>query len=139
MSSALQASLNIPRGIAVDGSGNLYIADTANNAVRVVLGNGNIYTVAGNTVAGYQVYGALLNDTTLGKTYVIGISATNAADPVIGANTFIYLDTDQNTSTASATAAGSGTGRRAGLACIHSSSTSCGSTWVRSTSVGIST
>ena len=54
---------------------------------------------AGNTVAGYQVYGALLNDATLGKTYVIGISATNAGDPVIGANTFIYLDTDQNTST----------------------------------------
>src|ERR1700761_6378650 len=54
---------------------------------------------AGNTVAGYQVYGALLSDATLGKTYVIGINATNAADPVIGANTFIYLNTDQNTST----------------------------------------
>src|ERR1700760_2759753 len=53
----------------------------------------------GNTVAGYQVYGALLSDATLGNTDVIGIDATNAADPVIGANTFIYLNTDQNTST----------------------------------------
>ena len=54
---------------------------------------------AGNTVAGYQTYGALLNDAVLGNTYVIGIQATNSADPVIGPNTYIYLDTDQNTST----------------------------------------
>src|SRR5258708_2519995 len=52
-----------------------------------------------NTVAGYQVYGALLNDATLGNTYVVGIDATATTDPVIGANTFIYLDTDQNRAT----------------------------------------
>src|ERR1700737_292569 len=52
-----------------------------------------------NTVAGYQVYGALLNDATLGKNYVIGINATVTTDPVIAANTFIYLNTDQNTAT----------------------------------------
>ncbi len=52
-----------------------------------------------NTVAGYKVYGALLNDATLGNTYVIGIDATATTDPVIGANTFIYLDTDQNRAT----------------------------------------
>src|SRR3984893_15196837 len=52
-----------------------------------------------NTVAGYQVYGALLTDTTLGKNYVIGINATVTTDPVIAANTFIYLNTDQNTAT----------------------------------------
>ena len=54
---------------------------------------------SGNTVAGYQVYGAFLNDATLGNTYVIGIDATAATDPVIGTNTFIYLNTDQNTAT----------------------------------------
>ena len=53
----------------------------------------------GNTVAGYQVYGSLQNDATLGKTYVIGIDATSATDPAIGPNTFIYLNTDQNSST----------------------------------------
>jgi hypothetical protein len=55
----------------------------------------------GNTVAGYgyQVYGALLNDSTLGNTYVIGINATSATDPVIGPNTYIYLNTDQNAAT----------------------------------------
>jgi hypothetical protein len=52
-----------------------------------------------NTVAGYHVYGALINDATLGKNYVIGIDATVTTDPVIAANTFIYLNTDQNTAT----------------------------------------
>ena len=54
---------------------------------------------SGNTVAGYQVYGAFLNDATLGNTYVLGIDATAATDQVIAANTFIYLNTDQNTAT----------------------------------------
>jgi serralysin len=52
-----------------------------------------------NTVAGYQVYGAFLNDATLGNTYVIGIDATAATDPVIAAGTVIYLNTDQNNTT----------------------------------------
>src|SRR3954453_9951179 len=52
-----------------------------------------------NTVPGYQVYGALLNDTTLGQNYVIGVKATITTDPAIGANTFIYLNTDQNAAT----------------------------------------
>ena len=52
-----------------------------------------------NTVAGYQLYGALLNDTVLGKNYVIGIDATVATDPVIAAYSFIYLNTDQNRTT----------------------------------------
>ena len=54
---------------------------------------------SGNTVAGYQVYGAFLNDATLGNTYVIGIDATAATDPVIAAGTVIYLNTDQNNTT----------------------------------------
>jgi serralysin len=53
----------------------------------------------GNTVTGYQVFGATLNDATLGNTYVIGIDATVATDPVIAAGTTIYLNTDQNTAT----------------------------------------
>ncbi len=39
---------------------------------------------ANNAVAGYQIYGALLNDATLGDNYVIGIDATDSTDPVIG-------------------------------------------------------
>src|SRR5258708_25837370 len=52
-----------------------------------------------NTVAGYQVEGALLNAARCGKNYVIGINATVATDPAIADNTFIYLNTDQNKTT----------------------------------------
>jgi uncharacterized protein (TIGR03437 family) len=51
---AAKAQLNGPQGVAVDAAGNLYIADTANNAVREVTADGRIATVAGNGVAGYS-------------------------------------------------------------------------------------
>jgi hypothetical protein len=55
---AAQAELAIPSGVTVDGTGNLLIADTGNNRVRVVAARngtfygvamtaGDIYTVAG--------------------------------------------------------------------------------------------
>jgi sugar lactone lactonase YvrE len=33
---AVNAQLNIPMGIALDGAGNLYVADSGNNAVRML-------------------------------------------------------------------------------------------------------
>jgi sugar lactone lactonase YvrE len=48
---ATSATFNVPAGIAVDSSGNLYIADQADFVVREVSG-GNITTVAGSYVAG---------------------------------------------------------------------------------------
>ena len=51
--SATSAELNYPYGIAVDSSGNLYIADAVNSRVREVSG-GIITTVAGNGTAGYN-------------------------------------------------------------------------------------
>jgi large repetitive protein len=46
---ATAATLNAPSGVALDGAGNLYIADTGNNAIRRVDGvTGIITTVAGN-------------------------------------------------------------------------------------------
>ena len=55
---ATSAKLNAPRGIAIDSSGNLYISDSSNNAIRKVtfglagpviagVGTGNISTVVG--------------------------------------------------------------------------------------------
>ena len=44
------AALNGPQGLAVDGSGNLYIADSGNNRVRKV-SSGTITTIAGNGTA----------------------------------------------------------------------------------------
>jgi len=46
---ATAATLNAPTGVAVDSLGNIYIADTNNNAVRVVKA-GVISTFAGSTV-----------------------------------------------------------------------------------------
>ena len=44
---AAQAQLNMPQGLAVDSTGNVYIADTLNNRVRRVSAEGTITTVAG--------------------------------------------------------------------------------------------
>ncbi|MBI4052352.1 MAG: hypothetical protein HY400_07580 [Elusimicrobia bacterium] len=48
---ATLASLYNPNGVAVDSSGNLYIADTYNRRIRKVEPSGIIRTVAGNGVA----------------------------------------------------------------------------------------
>ena len=45
---ATKARLNAPQGVLLDGKGNIYIADTGDNRVRVVKPNGNIYPFAGN-------------------------------------------------------------------------------------------
>jgi sugar lactone lactonase YvrE len=49
---ATNAELNNPNGVAVDGFGRLYIADSANNCIRKVDTNGLITTVAGNGSGG---------------------------------------------------------------------------------------
>lgn len=51
---AAAASLKRPYGVAVDASGNLFIADSYNNVVRRVAANGIITTVAGTGAAGYS-------------------------------------------------------------------------------------
>ena len=50
---AINAKLNHPLAIAVDSSGNLFIADTNNNRVRMVSSSGTITTIGGNGIAGY--------------------------------------------------------------------------------------
>ncbi len=63
---ALQASVNHPQGIAVDGEGTVYIADTVDNAVRKIGSDGIITTLAGMGPPGFAGDGgpatrALLN------------------------------------------------------------------------------
>ena len=50
---ATAATLNNPSGVALDAAGNLYIADSGNNVIRMVNAAGIITTVAGNGTAGY--------------------------------------------------------------------------------------
>jgi len=60
---AAQAVLNQPYGLAVDSSGNLYIADLGNARVRKISAGGSIQTVAGGggTAAGGSVSAAAVN------------------------------------------------------------------------------
>ncbi|MEA2874723.1 MAG: hypothetical protein QOH67_5081 [Hyphomicrobiales bacterium] len=50
---ATGAALNAPEGLAIDSTGNLFIADQINQRIRKV-SNGIIETVAGNGTAGYS-------------------------------------------------------------------------------------
>jgi sugar lactone lactonase YvrE len=50
---AVSAQLAGPAGIAVDGAGNLFIADSLNNRIAMVAPNGIISTVAGNGTYGF--------------------------------------------------------------------------------------
>jgi trimeric autotransporter adhesin len=50
---ATSSQFHSPQGIAVDSTGNLYIADTENNRIRKVTPDGIISTVAGNAIQGY--------------------------------------------------------------------------------------
>jgi len=45
---ALTTRLNAPRGIAMDGAGNIYFADSKNDAVRKITPEGALVTLAGN-------------------------------------------------------------------------------------------
>jgi len=53
-SSAVDAELKAPSGIALDDKGNLYIADSGNHVIRKVDVDGRITTVAGDAVDGLR-------------------------------------------------------------------------------------
>jgi sugar lactone lactonase YvrE len=50
---AVAALINSPQGLALDGDGSLYIADTENHRIRRVSPDGKIVTIAGTVAFGY--------------------------------------------------------------------------------------
>ncbi len=62
---ATSATLNFPAGVAVDGGGNVYIADQNNARIRKVISSGTISSVAGNGTNSYGGDGALAPDAQL--------------------------------------------------------------------------
>ena len=62
---ATSARLNTPRGVALNNTGNLFIADFPNNRIRRVDTNGIITTTAGNGGSGFTGDGVAATNTTL--------------------------------------------------------------------------
>jgi hypothetical protein len=79
---ATSAELNLPVDVALDASGNLYIADFYNQRIRKVNTAGIITTLAGNGSTGYSGDGGPANETSL--TYPFGVAVDAAGDVLIG-------------------------------------------------------
>jgi len=76
---ATAAQLNSPAGMALDGSGNLFIADRGNHRIRVVsASSGRIATVAGTGTAGYDGDGAVATSKQL--YYPLGVAVDGSGN-----------------------------------------------------------
>ncbi len=72
---ATAAFLDTPTGVAVDASGNLYIADSHNQRIRAVA-NGTITTIAGTGTAGYAGDGGAATSAQLALPSGIAVDAS---------------------------------------------------------------
>ena len=83
------AKLNTPSGVAVDGNGNVFIADTGNQRIRELFADGGIGTFAGNGINGNV--GTGINNT------ILSIELSNPQGVAVdsGGNVFI-ADTGNN-------------------------------------------
>lgn len=64
---AVDAVLNLPTGITVDASGNVYFADTSNHRIRRIGADGKISTVAGNGAASFRGDGGQATNASLNR------------------------------------------------------------------------
>jgi hypothetical protein len=85
---ATVAELDLPSGVTVDTSGNVLIADTYNNRIRVVAAStgtfygqamtaGDIYTIAGNGTYGFSGDGGPATTAELGTPEAVAADAGN--------------------------------------------------------------
>jgi len=73
---AASALLAYPRGLAPDGAGNLYIADTSNNRIRKVTSEGIISTVAGTGVNGFGGDSGMASSALLANPVAVALDET---------------------------------------------------------------
>jgi len=73
---ATSATLDAPNGLAFDSSGNLYIADSGNERVRMVTPAGIISTVAGSGVTGFGGDGGSATAAELAEPVGVAIDST---------------------------------------------------------------
>ena len=75
---ATSAQLYYPESVAVDATGNIYIADVVNNRIRkVTASTGDISTVAGNGTAGYSGDGGVAISAELEYPYGVAVDTAN--------------------------------------------------------------
>ena len=110
------AQLRQPSGVAVDASGNIYIADWGNSRIRkVTLSTGKISTIAGNGTNGYNGDGIAATSSELnGSTGIIGVAVDGAGNVYIGDATNNRVRKVTVSSGIISTIAGNGTGGYAG-------------------------
>lgn len=74
---AIKATFNTPTGVTVSSNGNVYIADSSNNVIRIVYTNGTIATYAGNGAAGFSGDGGPSISASLNSPYFVSVSPTD--------------------------------------------------------------
>ena len=85
---ASSADLQFPSDVAVDGAGNLYIADRENNRIRRVDASGIITTIAGTGEAGFSGDGGLAVAADLGYPYEVAVDGAG--------NVYLISETDDH-------------------------------------------
>ena len=121
---ATSAQLDIPRSVAVDSAGNLYIADTGNNRIRKVDTNGIITTVAGGGYVGYSGDGGEATNAKLGLPHAVvcdsagNLYIADTYNNVIRKVTFATTSVDTTFTTLAGTAGGEGSADGTGSAAL---------------------
>ena len=70
---ATEAQLNLPFGVAVDGTGNLYVADRVNHRVRKVDAMGTITTIAGTGDRGFSGDGGPATEAQINRPFGVAV------------------------------------------------------------------
>jgi sugar lactone lactonase YvrE len=120
---AINAKLFVPTGVAVDGSGNLYIADQGNSRIRKVGTNGVITTVAGTNAYGFSGDGGAAINAQLNFPFGVTVDPTGQLFIGDSANGRIRK---VDTNGVITTVAGGGTGGDGGAATNASLHDPCG-------------